>query len=426
MEKSKLPIVVTNKLFFQTFMRRVLTRDSIHNCIKNAEYAVRGELAIKAESLLSKGRTIIQCNIGNPQSLNQKPITFLRQVSALVDYPELIGLDKFPSDVKKRAEDILSACKSVGAYSHSKGIPYIRKNVAKFIESRDGYPSDYESIFLTDGASPAVQMILKCLIQNEKVGIMIPIPQYPLYSASITLNGGQIVRYEMDEEDGWDANLDKIIESLKSSRKNGIDVRALCVINPGNPIGNVLSLESMREIVKLCYEQRLVLLADEVYQTNVYLEKPWYSFKKVVMDMGSPYSTDLELFSFHSTSKGVVGECGRRGGYVEAVNIDPQVLDELYKLASVNLCSNTMGQIGVDLMVSPPTPGSPSYDLYASEVQDIFGNIVSFRILEKAISEISYFFKQASWSQVQPSGGCDVRFCQIRISRKIYQRGATN
>eukprot|EP00835_Amoeboradix_gromovi_P005746 NODE_576_length_6549_cov_0.390078.p1 type:complete len:356 gc:universal NODE_576_length_6549_cov_0.390078:5494-4427(-) len=355
-------------------MKRVLTLSSISSAIKDAQYAVRGELAIKAEGMEKRGEKVIQCNIGNPQALNQKPITFIRQVSAAVDYPELLNQD-LPVDVKNRASEILNACTSVGSYSNSKGIPYIREKVSKFIENRDSQPSNFHDIFLTDGASPAVQMVLKLLIQHEKVGIMIPIPQYPLYSAAITLNGGKIVEYHMTENGGWDINMSEIESSLQNAKSEGVEIRSICVINPGNPIGNVMSLDSMKAIIRFCHKNGLVLMADEVYQTNVYSDKPWYSFKKVLAEMPE-FSKEVELFSFHSTSKGVIGECGRRGGYMEAVNIDNEVLDQLYKLSSINLCSNIMGQIGVDLMVDPPKPNDPSYELYQKETTDIYGNLL--------------------------------------------------
>ena len=92
---------------------------------------------------------------------------------------------------------------SVGAYSHSKGIPLIRERIADFIKSRDGFPSDPESIFLTAGASPGVQTVLQTIIAHENVGIMIPIPQYPLYTASIALFGGKAIPYYLDEANDW-------------------------------------------------------------------------------------------------------------------------------------------------------------------------------------------------------------------------------
>jgi aspartate/methionine/tyrosine aminotransferase len=95
-------------------------------------------------------------------------------------------------------------------------------------------------------------------------------------------------------------------------------------------------------------------------------------------DSASLYSmgdqaADVELISFHSISKGMVGECGRRGGYFECVNIDPEVMDQIYKLASISLCPTVPGQILVDLMVNPPKPGSPSFEQYDTEMKGIYG-----------------------------------------------------
>jgi alanine transaminase len=89
--------------------------------------------------------------------------------------------------------------------------------------------------------------------------------------------------------------------------------------------------------------------------------------------MGSEYD-NVELFSFHSVSKGMIGECGRRGGYFECTNIDPDVKALLYKVASVSLCPPVSGQLMVELMVNPPKPGDPSYALYEKEDNAIFGN----------------------------------------------------
>jgi len=107
----------------------------------------------------------------------------------------------------------------------------------------------------------------------------------------------------------------------------------------------------------------LVLAADEVYQENVYGDAPpFISFKKIVRELGSK----IPLVSFHSISKGFTGECGLRGGYFELTNIDTAVKAHLTKLASVSLCSNTMGQVAVGLMVNPPTSG-PELKAYEKE-----------------------------------------------------------
>lgn len=100
------------------------------------------------------------------------------------------------------------------------------------------------------------------------------------------------------------------------------------------------------EIIKFAHEEKLVLMADEVYQENIYQdERPFVSAKKVLMEMGAPYSQSVELCSFHTVSKGSPGECGLRGGYVEATNMHPGTLEEIYKLVSINLSPNTVGQV---------------------------------------------------------------------------------
>jgi aspartate/methionine/tyrosine aminotransferase len=120
-------------------------------------------------------------------------------------------------------------------------------------------------------------------------------------------------------------------------------------INPGNPTGQCLSRTDMEALVRFCYEQRIVLLADEVYQELVYEPEtaPFLSAHGVMHSMGAPWSKGLELFSFHSASKGTSGECGLRGGYVQMSNIHPKTFEEFYKLASISLCPNTMGQVWV-------------------------------------------------------------------------------
>ena len=132
---------------------------------------------------------------------------------ALVNNPDWLDDDKilanFAPDVVERARRYVEAIPGgTGAYSHSMGVEIVRKEVAEFISARDGYPSDPESIFITDGASQGVQMTLKMLIRNKDDGVMIPIPQYPLYTAGLALNGGTAVPYYLDEGRGWGCDLE--------------------------------------------------------------------------------------------------------------------------------------------------------------------------------------------------------------------------
>ena len=141
------------------------------------------------------------------------------------------------------------------------------------------------------------------------------------------------------------------------------------IINPGNPTGQVLNREDLQEIIRFCRDERLVLLADEVYQENIYYPEkaPFLSAKQVLMEMGPEFSDQVELVSFHSTSKGLIGECGQRGGYFECHNLDKEVQAQLFKVSSVSLCSDVLGQVMVSLMVNPPRPGDESFALYQQE-----------------------------------------------------------
>ncbi|KAJ7026765.1 pyridoxal phosphate-dependent transferase [Mycena alexandri] len=241
--------------------------------------------------------------------------------------------------------------------------------------ARDAHPASPSDIFLTAGASAGVSLLINMLITAPTSGILIPIPQYPLYTAALAQHHGTPVPYYLDEEAGWATSVPSIIEAIKKARGEGVEVKALVIINPGNPTGGVLDARTMEKVVKVCEEESLVLLADEVYQDNLHdrANQPFTSFKKVVRDLQSP----VPLVSFHSISKGVSGECGRRGGYFELVNVSEEVRALVYKLVSVGLCPPLSGQIGVDCMVRPPKEGEPSYALWKKETATIHEALAS-------------------------------------------------
>lgn len=116
-------------------------------------------------------------------------------------------------------------------------------------------------------------------------------------------------------------------------------------------------------------------MADEVYQHNVYdKDSEFHSFKKVLKEMGGDYK-DMELASFMSTSKGYMGECGFRGGYCEVINLDPEVKVMQLKSISAKLCSAVAGQAAMDVVVNPPKPGEPSFDLFSKEKDFVLGQL---------------------------------------------------
>ena len=126
----------------------------------------------------------------------------------------------------------------VGCYSDSAGLELIRKHVAQYIERRDGFPSNPDDIVLCAGASEGIRSSLKLLstISGPRTGIMIPIPQYPLYSASIVEYNMEQVGYYLDEDNDWGLDVKELERSIQEARKR-CEVRGIVVINPGNPTG---------------------------------------------------------------------------------------------------------------------------------------------------------------------------------------------
>nr|CAH7713243.1 unnamed protein product [Callosobruchus chinensis] len=274
--------------------------------------------------------------------MGQQPITFIRQVLALVTYPPLLDDPKFPEDAKQRARSILAGCRggSVGSYTDSPGIEVIRRHVAQYIQDRDGIPADWQNVVVSAGASDAIRNVLKlliCEVNGKKPGVMIPIPQYPLYSASLAEFNMPQIGYYLNESTNWGLDVSELQRAVSEARKT-CHPRAIVIINPGNPTGQVLSRENIEAIIKFAYKEKLFIFADEVYQHNIYAPgSKFYSFKKVLIEMGEPYNK-MELASFMSCSKGYMGECGLRGGYAEVINMEPQVKAMYLKAISAMLC----------------------------------------------------------------------------------------
>jgi aspartate/methionine/tyrosine aminotransferase len=385
---------------------------------------VRCPIVARAEELERQGREIIYCNIGNPQALEQKPITWLRQLLALCEYPALMEMAPgvFPDDAVETARAILRGSQhGLGAYSESKGIRFIREAVAEFIRQRDGVGVDPEAIFLTDGASKGVQTILRLLLAGPADGILIPIPQYPLYSATITLYEGRIVPYYLDEADHWKLNRPMLEESLSAARERGTRVKAICIINPGNPTGAVLDEKNIAMVLEFARQHGLAVLADEVYQENIYLPgDKFVSFARVLDAKGID---DVSLFSYHSCSKGFWGECGVRGGYFEYRNVPEEVAAQILKLQSVSLCSNLAGQVATYAMVHPPQPGDPSYELYNREKTGVLEEMKTRAVLLaeglnkiegiscNAIAGAMYAFPRITL----PAGKSDEEYCMALL-----------
>jgi alanine transaminase len=187
----------------------LLNMSTINPAVVEAKYAVRGEIIdlknkIKAE--LEQGKKypfteFCELNIGNPQIFDMKPISFFRDVLAVCSAPELLETADFSDDVKMRAKGYLDCFTSLGAYTEPIGNERVRRSIAEFIERRDGVKANQDNILVYNGASEAIANFMELInVPGGRTGFMIPIPQYPLYSAQVQLNQAEFVGYLLDED----------------------------------------------------------------------------------------------------------------------------------------------------------------------------------------------------------------------------------
>ncbi|XP_074616609.1 alanine aminotransferase 2-like isoform X1 [Acropora palmata] len=358
----------------------VLTDENINPSFKRVKYGIRGwledrtyEIKQELEKGVEKPFTEVLIHVGNPQGMGQPPITFFRQVLALILYPDLLDDPKFPEDAKQRAKMILkdTTGHTIGSYSSTQGITVVRQDIADFIAKRDGYPACYEDIFLINGGAEGIEMVMGIVQTADdhgigRAGVMISVPCYSMYQARLLQYNSHQIFYHLDEDQNWAFNISELQNKLDEARSQ-CTPRALVLINPGNPTGQVLTYQNIQEVIKFCAREKLVLFADEVYQDNVYADgAKFHSCKKVLRDLGPDY-TKFQLISLHSSAKGYIGECGLRGGYIELVGFSNQVKLRVKTYLSARSCSSTVGQAILGLACNPPKPGDESYERFLKE-----------------------------------------------------------
>ncbi|XP_071397430.1 alanine aminotransferase 2-like [Centroberyx affinis] len=354
--------------------------------IRHSELAAVTTQACQIEEELRQGvrkpyKEVIDVSWGDSHRTGVKPLSFVRQVLATCLYPQLANSDKLPADARQRAQRLLGVCAggSVGSYTATGGISQIKQSLSKFISRRDGgVPSFPENIFIASGSQRSIATVLTLLMNSAgspPSGVLTPVPSYPSGNNALLGLGGAVMPYYLKEEQGWELQRDELRRALQAAKRVCNPV-ALYVINPGNPTGHVQNRKSIEEVIQFVSEEKLFLLADEVYQGIVFGEgSEFISYKRVLAEMGPPFSDTVELASFHSASKGFMGECGLRGGYVELVNLDPAIIEYISTLFSLDN-STVTGQIALDLMANPPQPGDPSYPLYNEERQSMWAMLV--------------------------------------------------
>ncbi|XP_074523939.1 alanine aminotransferase 2-like [Halichoeres trimaculatus] len=332
------------------------------------------------EDAKKASRKVIHLSSADPHRAGMAPLSFVRQVGevlAVCLYPALLDESGLPLDVRQRAETLLGACGggSVGSYSTcSWGLPQVLRSVSEFITRRDGgVESHPEDIVFSTGSQKTLWLVFHLMagaVETTQTGVLTPVPFPHTLPALMEAYEVELVPYQLMEDRGWAVDVDEMQRALKAARGH-CEPRAVYVSNPGNPTGHVQDRKTMEAVIRFAAAEGLVLLAEEVNQDSVFgQDREFLSYKRVLFEMGKPFSETVELVSFHSISSACMGECGLRGGYMEVINLEPQVKMYLRNMQA-SRSPPVLPQLALELMVNPPSPGDPSYQTYAQEILHI-------------------------------------------------------
>ncbi|NBS72759.1 MAG: pyridoxal phosphate-dependent aminotransferase [Betaproteobacteria bacterium] len=284
---------------------------TIHKSTKldNVCYDIRGPVLERAHQMEEEGHKIIKLNIGNLA---------------------VFGFDA-PEEIQ---QDMIRNLPNAAGYSDSKGIFAARKAVMHYTQQQGIAGVGLDDIYLGNGASELIVMATNALL-NDGDEMLIPAPDYPLWTAAVSLSGGHPVHYMCDESNGWMPNLDDIRKKVTSKTKG------IVVINPNNPTGALYSNELLLGILAIAREHGLVVFADEVY------DKVLYDGVKHTA-IGS-LSSDVLTLTFNSLSKSY-RSCGYRSGWLIVSGDKKPAKDYivgLNMLSSMRLCANVPGQSAI-------------------------------------------------------------------------------
>lgn len=272
-------------------------------------YDIRGPVLDYANKLEDEGQKILKLNIGNPA-----PFGF-----------------HAPDEIMR---DVIYNLRDAEGYSHSKGLFAARKAVVQRCQSDGLLETDISDVIMGNGVSELIVMAMQALI-NSGDEVLIPAPDYPLWTAASSLAGGKPVHYLSDEENGWQPDVTDIESKITAN------TRAIVVINPNNPTGAVYSRESLEAIVALAEKHNLVVLADEIYDRILYddaVHIPLASLvKKVLCLTFNGLSKTYRLAGFRSGWIIMSGNKEYAKGYIEGLEM----------LASMRLCANVPAMLAV-------------------------------------------------------------------------------
>lgn len=272
-------------------------------------YDIRGPVLTEATRLEEEGYRILHLNVGNPA---------------------WFGFDA-PNDILL---DVIRALPTSQGYSGSKGLLTARRAVVQYYEARGTRGVNVEDVYLGNGVSELIQVSLQALL-NDGDEVLVPTPDYPLWTAGTRLAGGKPVHYLCDERADWTPSVDDLREKISSRTK------AIVVINPNNPTGAVYSEEILSEILEIAREHSLVVCADEIYDKIVY-----DGARHVTM---SSLSTDVLCFTYNGLSK-AYRIAGFRSGWLVVSGPKARASDlvqGLDLLTNMRLCPNVPAQCAI-------------------------------------------------------------------------------
>lgn len=285
-----------------------MTRYQQANRLRGVHYDVRGRNMIEAQRMEAEGQRVLKLNIGNmaPFGLSA-PESMVRSVIAHL--PESEG------------------------YADSRGIYSARTAVANYYQAH-GLDVDVDQVLLGNGVSELISMVLQGMI-NIGDEILVPAPDYPLWTAQVTLTGGTAVHYLCDESNGWQPDLDDIRSKITPR------TRGIVVINPNNPTGAVYSLQTLQAIAELAREHGLILLSDEIYEKIVYAGQHIHT--------ASIAGPDVLCLTFSGLSK-AYRVCGYRSGWLVVtgpLRLAESLWEGLILLSNMRMCANVPAQHAV-------------------------------------------------------------------------------
>jgi len=277
--------------------------------LASVAYDIRGPVLDKARQMEEEGHKIIKLNIGNVAAFGLMP----------------------PDEI---VQDMIRNLPEAAGYTDSKGLFAPRKAVVHYTQEKNVKGVGVDDVYLGNGASELIQMSMQALL-NDGDEMLIPTPDFPLYTAVVGLSGGVPVHYICDEKAGWLPDIDDM------RRKITPRTRGIMVCNPNNPTGALYPEALLLQIIELARQHQLVVFADEIYDKTLYDGATHTSMASL--------ADDVLFVSFNGLSKNYRA-CGYRAGWMVVSGEKRHARDYiegLNMLASLRLCSNTPGQLAI-------------------------------------------------------------------------------